>query len=130
MSRFLRLLAAGSLAAALLAGCAGTQQGDYADDDTVGGPAAASRPDGRRPFHDPLIDAPYRAMMTCTSETPVTVLRRVKETTFACPDLGVSATIDEIRDAGWRMLSLDIGSDVESDDHVGFPVTIVVRKLF
>ena len=60
----------------------------------------------------------------------MTVLQRIKEVPFACADLGVSATIDEIRDAGWRIVSLDIGEDSESDNHVGFPVTIVVRKLF
>lgn len=79
---------------------------------------------------DPLIDAPHRALMTCTSETPVTILKHVNEVSFACPDLGVSATLDELRDAGWRILSLDIGEDTESDSHVGFPVTVQVRKLF
>ena len=49
---------------------------------------------------------------------------------FACPDIDVSATIDEIRDAGWRVVSLDVGDEEERDNHVGFPVTITVRKLF
>ena len=81
-------------------------------------------------LHDPLLDAPNRSLMTCTSEAPVTVLQRVGEVPFACPDLGVSATLDELRDAGWRILRLDIGEDLESDSHVGFPVTVQVRKLF
>ena len=46
------------------------------------------------------------------------------------PDLGVSATLSELRDAGWRIIRVDIGDDIESEGHVGFPVTIQVRKLF
>lgn len=124
-----RLIGTAAALTMLLTGCAGPA-GTYVNDDTIGGPASAARPDSSRPARDPLLDAPYRAMMTCTSETPVTVLQRVKETTFACADAGVSATIDEIRDAGWRILSLDIGEDVENSEHVGFPVTIVVRKIY
>ena len=63
-------------------------------------------------------------------ERPVTVLSRMKETPLACADLGVSATLDELRDAGWRVVSLDIGEDSESEQYVGFPVTVMIRKLF
>ena len=87
------------------------------------------REEARR-SHDPLLDAPHHAEMVCTSEAPVTVLQRFKEIPFACSDLGVSAKIDELRDAGWRIVSLDIGEDIESDNHVGFPVTLKIRKLF
>ena len=123
-----RALWGATLAALLLAGCS-TGTGYYTGD-VVGGPDTTARADASRGGHDPLIDAPYRAETSCASEKPVTVLQRIKEVPFACADLGVSATIDEIRDAGWRIVSLDIGEDSESDNHVGFPVTIVVRKLF
>lgn len=112
---------------ALLSAC--TTQSLYTGD-TLGGPAGTSRPDARRASSDPLLDAPNRALMTCTSEQPITVLQRFKEIPFACADLGVSATVDEMRDAGWRVVSLDIGEDIEADSHVGFPITIKVRKLF
>ena len=120
MLKFLNALAA--LAAALfLAGCAvQTPQGSSESSSSAG--SGSSR--------DPLIDAPHRATMRCVSQEPVTVLRRVKEVSFACPDIDVSATIDEIRDAGWRVVSLDVGDEEERDNHVGFPVTITVRKLF
>lgn len=111
-----------ALAAALfLAGCAvQAPQGSSESSSSAG--SGSSR--------DPLIDAPHRATMRCVSQEPVTVLRRVKEVSFACPDIDVSATIDEIRDAGWRVVSLDVGDEEERDNHVGFPVTITVRKLF
>ncbi|MDO5530630.1 hypothetical protein [Sutterella sp.] len=116
MNSFLtRAALASTAAAALLAGCAAPGSGS-------GASGAAAR--------DPLLDAPYHSETTCTTERPVTVLSRVKETPFACADLGVSATLDELRDAGWRVVSLDIGGDVESEKHVGFPVTVMIRKLF
>ena len=102
----------------------------YYTGDTISGPAQRMKRDADGNLHDPLLDAPNRSLMTCTSEAPVTVLQRVGEVPFACPDLGVSATLDELRDAGWRILRLDIGEDLESDSHVGFPVTVQVRKLF
>ena len=102
--------------AALLSGCA-------APVGTGGGHSTAVS-------RDPLLDAPYHSEATCVTERPVTVLSRMKETPLACADLGVSATLDELRDAGWRVVSLDIGEDSESEQHVGFPVTVMIRKLF
>ena len=107
---------------ALLSACSST----YYTGETVSGPARSEKSDSR----DPLLDAPNRSLMTCTSESPITVLRRVNEIPFACAELGISATINELRDAGWRIIKLDIGEDIESENHVGFPVTIQVRKLF
>lgn len=117
-----RTMLAALAAALFLAGCA--TQGPHGTSSS----SAAAGSDGAS--RDPLIDAPHRATMRCVSQEPVTVLRRVKEVSFACPDLDVSATIDEIRDAGWRVVSLDVGDEEERDNHVGFPVTITVRKLF
>lgn len=107
-------------AAAALAGCA-APGGDGVGAASSGGNAAS---------RDPLLDAPYHSEATCVTERPVTVLSRMKETPFACADLGVSATLDELRDAGWRVVTLDIGEDSESEQHVGFPVTVMIRKLF
>lgn len=114
----------------LLVACTTTQSPH--DSRTVGGPHHSSRVD--RHAHsgksDPLIDAPHRATVTCQSETPVTVLQRFKEVRLACKNLGVSATIDEMRDAGWRLVNLDIGQEQETNNHVGFLVTVTMRKLF
>ena len=107
---------------ALLSACSST----YYTGETVSGPARSEKSDSR----DPLLDAPNRSLMTCTSESPITVLRRVNEIPFACAELGISATLNELRYAGWRIIKLDIGEDIESENHVGFPVTIQVRKLF
>ena len=114
-------LAAAAGAAAILAGCAASGGPDSGRTGSSGSSGAA----GAR---DPLLDAPYHSEVTCTTERPVTVLSRIKETPFACSDLGVSATLDDLRDAGWRVVSLDIGA--ESERHVGFPVTVLIRKLY
>ena len=114
-----RSLLAATAAMLLLSACSTA----YYTGDTISGPAQRMKRDADGNLHDPLLDAPNRSLMTCTSEAPVTVLQRVGEVPFACPDLGVSATLDELRDAGWRILRLDIGEDLESDSHVGFPVT-------
>lgn len=127
MTKFLRTAFLSMAAAAFLGGCAAG--GHYAGD-TIGGPGEEDSQDSARPARDPFLDAPYRAQMVCRTERPVTVLQRLKEVPFACPEVGVSATIDEIRDAGWRILSLNIGEDQEYENHVGFIVTIDVRKLF
>lgn len=118
--RLFRASLAALAAAALLSACSTTGPAGGAGE---GGEASGG-------VHDPLIDAPHRALMTCTSEEPVTVAKRVSEIPFACPDINVSATLSELRDAGWRILSMDIGEDTEKDSHVGFPVTIQIRKLF
>ena len=122
----LRPLVLASVAALSLTACTTT----HYTGDNISGPTPSQQRDASDPTHDPLNDAPARALMTCTSEAPVTVLQRVNEIPFACHDLGVSATLNELRDAGWRILRLDIGEDIESDSHVGFPVTVQVRKLF
>lgn len=54
----------------------------------------------------------------------------MSETPLVCDDLGVTTTLSGMRDAGWREITLSIGADTESEKHVGFPVTVIVRKLF
>ena len=74
--------------------------------------------------------AVHHSETTCTTDRPVTVLSRMSETPLVCDDLGVTTTLSEMRDAGWRVVTLSIGADTESEKHVGFPVTVIVRKLF
>ncbi len=127
----LRSLAVAALAATFLSACTTPVRQDVGD--VVGGPREPNTVDRRAggdSTHDPLLDSPHRTLITCVSEQPVTVLMRFKEVRFACKSLGVSATIDEMRDAGWRLLNLDIGEETESANHVGFPVTVTLRKLF
>lgn len=127
----IRTCAAAAASVILLGGCASTMNNAEYSGDVIGAsPASSTEENEQAVSHDPLIDAPHRAVMKCVSEGPITVLQRIKEVDFACQDVGVSAKIDEIRDAGWRIVSMEVGEDIESDRHVGFPVTIVVRKLY
>ena len=123
-------LAAVLLSALVLAGCAVAPNT---------GSGRRPRPSRRASGHsgssstqtrDPLLDAPHHSETTCTTDRPVTVLSRMSETPLVCDDLGVTTTLSEMRDAGWRVVTLSIGADTESEKHVGFPVTVIVRKLF
>ena len=94
-----RSLLAATAAMLLLSACSTA----YYTGDTISGPAQRMKRDADGNLHDPLLDAPNRSLMTCMFEAPVTVLQRVGEVPFACPDLGVSATLERLRDAGWRI---------------------------
>ena len=97
-SRRTEACAATAAAALFLAGCASAPG-------TTGSASVSAAPGQSR---DPLLDAPYHSETSCTTERPVTVLSRMSETPLVCSDLGVTATLDEMRDAGWRVISLDI----------------------
>ena len=98
-------LAAVLLSALVLAGCAVAPN-------TGSGSRSGHSGSSSTQTRDPLLDAPHHSETTCTTDRPVTT------------------TLSEMRDAGWRVVTLSIGADTESEKHVGFPVTVIVRKLF
>ena len=65
-----RSLLAATAAMLLLSACSTA----YYTGDTISGPAQRMKRDADGNLHDPLLDAPNRSLMTCTSEAPVTVL--------------------------------------------------------
>ena len=126
-------LAAVLLSALVLAGCAvapNTGSGIFVPQKRGGGSRSGHSGSSSTQTRDPLLDAPHHSETTCTTDRPVTVLSRMSETPLVCDDLGVTTTLSEMRDAGWRVITLSIGADTESEKHVGFPVTVIVRKLF
>ena len=64
-----RSLLAATAAMLLLSACSTA----YYTGDTISGPAQRMKRDADGNLHDPLLDAPNRSLMTCTSEAPVTV---------------------------------------------------------
>ena len=49
---------------------------------------------------------------------------------FNCPDLEISATLNELRDAGWRLESVHMGEEVRINDMFASEVSITVRKAY
>lgn len=126
MLRFLsniRLLAAALAAATVLvSGCA-LQSG-------IEGKAieTPSRPETRN--LSVLMEAPDRKQITCRSVQPLSAQRALTEMVFTCSELDVQATLIEMHDAGWRLVSVDIGTETTHDGVVEMPLTLTLIKLF
>lgn len=100
-------LAAVLLSALVLAGCAVAPN-------TGSGSRSGHSGSSSTQTRDPLLDAPHHSETTCTTDRPVTVLSRMSETPLVCDDLGVTTTLSEMRDAGWRVVTLSIGADSDA----------------
>ena len=99
------LLAAAALAALALAGCSST------------GPHSAFIPHADRAGLDPLLDAPLRTETVCKGAGLFTAGTKLAGFSFECPDLDVVATLNELRDAGWRVEKMHIGRQtIENDE--------------
>lgn len=77
-----------------------------------------------------LMEAGDRKQLTCTSMQPLSAQRALNDIVFSCPEFDVQATLIEMRDAGWRLISVDIGSETSHDGVVEMPLTIQIIKLF
>lgn len=118
----LRLAAAAAFAAALVTGCA-VDKG--IEGQTIESPA---RPQSQN--ISALMEASDRQQLTCTSMQPLSAEHALNDIVFACPELKVQATLLEMRDAGWRLISVDIGSETTHDGVVEMPLSIRIIKLF
>lgn len=49
---------------------------------------------------------------------------------FECPDLDVVATLNELRDAGWRVEKMHIGRQTIENDESGTPLSATIRKVY
>lgn len=79
----------------------------------------------------PLLDAKDRTQITCTTTEPLSNQRPLNDIIFACGDTGARATLPELKDAGWRLIALDIGKDSQqADGTVTMPLKITIIKLF
>lgn len=79
----------------------------------------------------PLLEAKDRQQWTCTAKDPLSTKHPLNEIVFVCPQGDVEATLAEMKDAGWRLIALDIGKDSqEVDGTISMPLRITVIKLF
>ena len=109
------LLTTAALAALALAGCSST------------GPHSAFTPHVDRAGLDPLLDAPLRTETVCKGAGLFTKLGGFS---FECPDLDVVATLNELRDAGWRVEKMHIGRQTIENDESGTPLSATIRKVY
>lgn len=79
---------------------------------------------------DPLFDAPLGDRTVCTAVNPVQGNEVLSVVPFNCPDLEISTTLNELRDAGWRLESVQMGEDVRVNDMFASEVSITVRKAY
>lgn len=79
---------------------------------------------------DPLLDAPLGQRTICTAVRPVQGSDALSVIPFNCPDLDISATLNELRDAGWRLETVYMGEDVKVNDTLASEVSISVRKAY
>lgn len=79
---------------------------------------------------DPLIDAPLRMSTSCKGTTLFAAGNKLGGFSFECPDLDVIATLNELRDAGWRVEKMHIGKQVVNEEESGTPLTVELRKVY
>ncbi|MCD8338807.1 MAG: hypothetical protein LUC43_01160, partial [Burkholderiales bacterium] len=49
---------------------------------------------------------------------------------FECSELDVTATLNELRDAGWRLEKVHIGRQQVSEVSSGTPLSINIKKVY
>lgn len=82
---------------------------------------------------DPLLDTPLRTQTVCKGVTLFTAGQKLGGFSFECPDLDVTATLNELRDAGWRVEKMHIGKlqiGYTDSEVSGTPLTITLRKVY
>ena len=77
-----------------------------------------------------LMNAPTKSLAVCTSTQPMSVQLPFKSILFNCADLNVQATVDEMRDAGWRAECVDIGKPENKNGVVGMSLKLTMRQIF
>ena len=112
------LLTTAALAALALAGCSST------------GPHSAFTPHVDRAGLDPLLDAPLRTEPVCQGAGLCPAGTKPGGGSCECPDLDVLATLNELRDAGWRVEKMHIGRQTIENDESGTPLSATIRKVY
>ena len=75
-------------------------------------------------------ETPTRVSATCVSTTPLSAEEPFDSLVFTCEDLGTTATLSDMTDAGWRLESVNVGKQSNLNGVISMPITITIRKLF
>lgn len=79
---------------------------------------------------DPLLDSPLGHRIVCEAVRPVQAKDTLSQIPFNCGEIQISASLNELRDAGWRLESVDIGNEILVENVLSTEVTITVRKVY
>ena len=79
---------------------------------------------------DPLLDSPLGQRITCQAIRPLQAKDSLSTIPFNCQTLQVSASLNELRDAGWRLENIDIGNDILVENVHSNEISITVRKVY
>ncbi len=109
-------------AALLLSACSSVDKKDSVADSLEASRAARNVP--------ALLEAPYKTTIVCHSTKSLSVNTPFKAILFNCADYSAQATIDELRDAGWRTEAVDIGKPENKDGVVEMTLQITLKKIF
>lgn len=126
-----------ALATLALAGCAGAPVAPEPPVEAIVHPAPAPAPEPTPTAPavvapatpDTIADAPERSQLSCTSEGVLAAGQVPGELSYRCDGLEESVTLDELREAGWRLEQMGIGVRAEVGGETGLPLSISVRKL-
>ncbi len=110
-------------AALLLSACSSVDKKDSVATDSL----EASRAARNIPA---LLEAPYKTTLVCHSTKSLSVNTPFKSILFNCADFSAQATIDELRDAGWRTEAVDIGKPENKEGVVEMTLRITLKKIF
>lgn len=81
-------------------------------------------------FKDPLLDAPTGQRIACSSVKAIQSQDSLSSVPLNCPELNVSASLNELRDAGWRLENIHLGEDIKVNDTLATEVDVIVRKIY
>lgn len=81
-------------------------------------------------FNDPLYDAPIGQRVVCSSVQPLQGKDTFSTAPLNCPELNLSASLSELRDAGWRLESINLGEEIKTEETFATEVDVTVRKIY
>ncbi len=79
---------------------------------------------------DPLLDAPLNMQTECRSKGLFSAGEKLGGFSFECSELDVTATLNELRDAGWRLEKMHIGKHQVNRNASGTPLLINIKKVY
>ena len=79
---------------------------------------------------DPLLESPVGQRLACESMQPMLAQDQLSRLPLQCEAFKLSTTLEELRQAGWRLENVDIGENERTQNTNAVALTLTVRKIF